>query len=448
VGVDCYSNDRCRRKESEAIPQPSSPVRAVLDRVPTMGLVVILVVGGVCILCLCCCHYITVRRAHSQYEEMIRSYEDGNFYTPLAGSTDNEEDVTTEEENQPSTDGGTNEDNDDVVDSTGTGTGTSSSTSTGSSTSTSTSTSSNVDTSGGEPNSGGADHAAAEQPSQPTEDSDNQNSSDPEHQQQDPDPDPEHNGENENRYYTMDEPVPNTIHQRRLDNRDSEARPLLHPSFNGSMGLTEQPYAIKRSHRWCSMLMYLSIAVVASIVGMSLFFFPQIPVFNVCNDEVAWTKIIKNIVVFKIDADFEILASISNPNRVAAALDQGNGSFSFDGEPFGTYVIPSMVVEPMSITDFTIIVDISPADNSQAIHLAEAFYMGELVLEAEFEGTIRVPDVFNFTKSIKAQNVTVDINAVSDRSLCHCPTWDDDKNHSSDSLIQMMEDHWIPFWRA
>eukprot|EP00536_Pseudo-nitzschia_multiseries_P013961 jgi/Psemu1/310419/fgenesh1_kg.636_\ len=245
----------------------------------------------------------------------------------------------------------------------------------------------------------------------------------------------------------MNDSQPNTgtIYQHQLGNRDNETRPLLHPSFNGTTDSDEQYHPTKRSHRCCTVLVCLSIAVVAWVVGMALFFFPQIPVYNVCNDEVAWTKIMKNIVVFKLDAGFEILASLSNPNRIAAALDEGNGSFSFEGEQFGTFAIPPIVVEPMSITDFMIVVHISPADKTQAIRLTEAYYAGKLILEAEFEGTIRVPTLFNFTRSVTAENITVDINAVTDRSLCHCPTWDDDKHPSGDSLKQLVEDHWKPF---
>lgn len=254
------------------------------------------------------------------------------------------------------------------------------------------------------------------------------------------------NEESSNPYHLMQEAQNhnNNTDRNQPGNRENEAAPLLHPSFNGDIDIdsADQPRQSQRSNRCCSMLHWLSIFTILFFVGTSLFFFPQIPVYNVCNDEVAWSEIVKKIVTFRIDAGLEILTSLSNPNRIAAALDEGKGTFSFQGKQFGTYVIPPMTVQPMSITDFMIIVHITPADRHQAFQLAEAFYHRTLILEAEFEGTIRVPALFNLTQDVSAQNITVDINEISDRSLCHCPTWDGDKNHSIDSLLQLMEDQW------
>ena len=141
----------------------------------------------------------------------------------------------------------------------------------------------------------------------------------------------------------------------------------------------------------------------------------------------------------KFDASFEILASLSNPNHFSIALDSGKGSFSFDGKPFGTFEIPPLTAEPMAITDFMMIIHISPDDKYQAIQLVEAYYTGKLVLHAEAKGTIRIPALFDYSHNINVDNIVVDINAASDRKLCRCPTWDDDKNHSIPDFLQSME---------
>jgi hypothetical protein len=62
--------------------------------------------------------------------------------------------------------------------------------------------------------------------------------------------------------------------------------------------------------------------------------------------------------------------------------------------------------------------------------------MGKLILDAEFEGSIRVPALFGYSREIDVNNIVVDINQSSDRSLCQCPTWEDGKNHSIVSLPQ------------
>jgi len=407
----------------------------VLDRVPTVGLILILLVGGSSIAFLCCCHRqcFTTNSQGAHDDAISTPREDVHFYARLGEPSQIEEDVITEEENQPHTNCDSNN-------------------------------GSNSDRGNNEgTNTGGIDGATAEIPLQASErtaethlqESEQVGNQDvdplqpvaseqignQEQQQQHHEQEQELNNERDNPYYLIDEEQHNT-NRDHLGNLENEIEPLLHPSFNNSTSLAEQPRNIKRSRTCRSILYYLSILTIALIVGMSIFFFPQIPVYNVCNDEVAWAKIMKNIITFKVDAGFEILASLSNPNGIAAALDEGKGSFSFDGKQFGTFAIPPIVVEPMSITDLMIIVHISPADKSQAIQLAEAYYMGKLVLDAEFKGTIRVPALFNFTRNVTAKNIIVDINEIGDRSLCHCPTWDDDKNHSTASLLKVMEDQW------
>jgi len=217
----------------------------------------------------------------------------------------------------------------------------------------------------------------------------------------------------------------------RLRNQEQENGPLLHPNFNGSVTGIENPHHIKCLYRLFPIIYYISVIIVVSVVGLCLFMYPQLPVYNVCNDEVAWTGIMKDIVAFKLDASFEILASLSNSNRIAAVIDRGKGSFSFEGKNFGTFEIPSVTANAMAITDFMIVVNVSPSNRQQAVRLAEAYYTGKLIINAEFEGSIRVPSLFDYTRNIWVKDIIVDINADSDRSLCHCKAWDDDKNHTN-----------------
>jgi len=239
----------------------------------------------------------------------------------------------------------------------------------------------------------------------------------------------------DNPYHLMDDSPRND------GNGESQGRPLLRPGFNGSVGF-EEPRHMKRLFKWCSAFYYLSVMMIVLTVGTSLYFYPKMPIYSICNDELAWGKIVRNIVAFKLDASFEVLASLSNPNRMGAALEKGKGSFSFEGKEFGTFEIPPVMVDPMTITDFMIIIHISPADKTQAIQLAEAYYTGKLILEANFKGTLRVPAMFDYTTSIEAGDIVVDINQASDRSLCQCPTWDDDKNHTTTPIFlpQFMEE--------
>ncbi|OEU13356.1 hypothetical protein FRACYDRAFT_241694 [Fragilariopsis cylindrus CCMP1102] len=66
----------------------------------------------------------------------------------------------------------------------------------------------------------------------------------------------------------------------------------------------------------------------------------------------------------------------------------------------------------------------------------------ELIIEAEFEGTIRIPALFDYTREILVKGIMVDINAHSDRSLCHCKPWDGKKNHTK--TVTMIEEQLLP----
>lgn len=402
IGVDCYSNDRCRRSEPEPFPQPSSPIKkmaAAIHRVPVVGMVVIVFLGIVSFGCLSCC-FCFVSNMKGAYDDLTDITIAAASVAPMSVIGDArftrlsafpEEEAIPEEGEELNDDAENNNSGESTENSVG----------------------AIVDES---PQS--ASQECEEVPLATAEAQNNSN------EQQQP------SEEGDNPYHLMADTQESNI--------ANERGPLLHPTYSGSVGF-EEPRHMKRLFKYCSALYYLSVAMIVLVVGASLFFYPKVPLYSICNDEVAWKGIMRNIVAFKFDASFEVLASLSNPNRIGAALDRGKGSFSFEGKQFGTFEIPPVKAGPMTITDFMIVVHISPADNTQAIQLAEAYYTGKLILDADFQGTIRVPALFDYTIGVDAKNIVVDINQETDRSLCHCPTWDDDKNHSTSIFLELME---------
>jgi hypothetical protein len=389
---------------------------AALNRVPTMGFIVIaflFIVSFGCTSC-CFCFVSNIKGAYNDLAEITiaasiapMSVIGDAHFTPLADFPHEEEVVLTEEGNDNNNNkSDTNSDNDND----------------------------NINSRENKDNGCDAPMEQLSQTSQQcnelvplaTPDAENNNNQ----QQQQPTED------RNDPYFLIDGTRNNNVNRYQLLNRGSEVGPLFHPSFNGTAMGYEEPIHMKRLYRLCSAVYYLSVLTLVLVVGASLLFYPQAPVYNVCNDEVAWVGIMKNIVAFKFDASFEILASLSNPNRVAVALDRGKGSFTFEGKQFGTFEIPPVTADPMTITDFMMIIHLSPADKIQAVQLVEAYYMGKLILDAEFEGSIRVPALFGYSREIDVNNIVVDINQSSDRSLCQCPTWEDGKNHSIVSLPQ------------
>eukprot|EP00429_Kryptoperidinium_foliaceum_P012576 CAMPEP_0176030520 /NCGR_PEP_ID=MMETSP0120_2-20121206/15016_1 /TAXON_ID=160619 /ORGANISM="Kryptoperidinium foliaceum, Strain CCMP 1326" /LENGTH=377 /DNA_ID=CAMNT_0017363765 /DNA_START=399 /DNA_END=1528 /DNA_ORIENTATION=- len=215
---------------------------------------------------------------------------------------------------------------------------------------------------------------------------------------------------------SLDGPLDETIEDT------SPTAPLLPQSprsYNGILGVEETPH-MSALYRMCACLYYLCLLTVFGLVFVALFFYPKPPVYNVCNDSVAWKKIIEEMVALKLGASFEILVSVSNPNHLTVVMDKASGSFSFDGQPVGTYELPDATAEGMAITDMMLISKVTP-DKKQALQLAEAYYKGDLVLKADFKARFRVPALFDVTYNLHLKDIDVYVNELGPRDLCHCP---------------------------
>jgi hypothetical protein len=228
------------------------------------------------------------------------------------------------------------------------------------------------------------------------------------------------------------------------ENSSREQAPLLSPrqyqqyyANSGDASVVPAPTHMNRLYQACALCHWLTILLLVSLVGTSIYFYPKRPVYNVCNDSVAWKKIIENIASLKLDASFEILVSLSNPNRFDVAVDKASGGFTFEGKRVGTFIIPPLTAASMAITDLMLIAHVTP-DKYQALQLAEAFYKGKLILIADFEATLRVPALRNLTKQVSVDSIMVNVTAVTDRSLCACSTWDE---KPSDPILLLPDSH-------
>ena len=364
TGVDCYSNDRCRRQE----PEPFH--RFIIFDIPKTAIILTIVVASLIIACLSCCRYCffnvkgayddlaTISMAASRPPSVIGGTFAGGpsqgFYTTL--------ETYAEEESE-----------EDYADS--------------------------VRPADEETPLAPVDAESAVVPS-------------------------------------TNEPSDETEQRRELESDPDDllnmtsgsqlTTPLIPPSarsFNGIPGMDEPPH-MKTLYRMCSCIYYLCILVVVSLVFGIFTFFPKPPVYNVCNDAVAWTQIFESLVLMKLDASFEILVSVSNPNHVTVVLDKATGSFAYEGKDIGTYEMPSATAEAMAITDMMLIAKVTP-DRYQAFQLAHAYFNGNLVLTADFNAKLRAPALFGVSYEVHMKDIDVYVNELGPRDLCHCPSWDD-----------------------
>ena len=178
-----------------------------------------------------------------------------------------------------------------------------------------------------------------------------------------------------------------------------------------------------------------TVCYVLSLVGIGLFvfgsmrYFPKVPQYNVCNDAVAWKSLVDSMTSVKMEASFEILVSIMNPNHFDVALDMGKGDFKHDGVFVGTFEIPPTTVKSMAISDMTILAKFLPS-KWEALSLTAEYYKGTLTLEIDSEASVRIPSLLNYTYEAHVANMRVHVNdpSLMDRHLCACPQWKDAKN--------------------
>ena len=175
----------------------------------------------------------------------------------------------------------------------------------------------------------------------------------------------------------------------------------------------------------CTCLYILALFIVGGVMFTAIRFFPKIPEYSVCNDDVAWRKLIDSMARFKTEIDFEILMSIENANHVGVALDEGHGVFRHGDEQVGHYIVPPVSVPAMAITDVLIIATLTP-DRKQAIALTRDYYEDILVLSVDIDLTLRSPSVFNYSNEVTITDRPVQINQKEDRHLCACKKWSND----------------------
>lgn len=199
------------------------------------------------------------------------------------------------------------------------------------------------------------------------------------------------------------------------------------------------PRHMQRMYNVCTGCYLVTMLSMFALVMCSAIYFPQVPVYNICNDDVAWKSIIDSMASMHTKADFEILASLSNPNHISVALDNGTGFFHHNGKFAGSFTIPPFTAEAMSITDILIIAHLTPG-TWDAVQIAKEYSMGKLILHVNTSVVIRVPALADFTYEGKMDDIVVNVNEINDRSLCACPSWNEAKNHSFYETISLEQE--------
>eukprot|EP00566_Odontella_aurita_P008243 CAMPEP_0113584836 /NCGR_PEP_ID=MMETSP0015_2-20120614/33329_1 /TAXON_ID=2838 /ORGANISM="Odontella" /LENGTH=661 /DNA_ID=CAMNT_0000489939 /DNA_START=53 /DNA_END=2038 /DNA_ORIENTATION=+ /assembly_acc=CAM_ASM_000160 len=185
---------------------------------------------------------------------------------------------------------------------------------------------------------------------------------------------------------------------------------------------------VARFYSGCKMCYAVTLVTVMTAVAASIIFFPKAPDFNVCNDQVAWKSIVDGMKSGKIQASFQLLMSVENPNRMSVEVDMGSGTFKHNGVEVGTFDIPTSTISAMSITDVLVAVTFTP-DKWQALALSTEYYKGTLKFAVDATATVVIPSLAGYTFSGGIEDYIVHANdpKLQDRHLCVCPEWKDEK---------------------
>jgi hypothetical protein len=189
----------------------------------------------------------------------------------------------------------------------------------------------------------------------------------------------------------------------------------------------------------CCSLMYTVAMLWTIAMSVATFmYFPRMPTYTVCNNEFDWKSIVEGMTSAKLEAEFELLLSIHNPNRVGVDLVMGSGSFSHDGTYIGRFDIPAHTeIRQQSISDVLVTITLKP-DKWEALALTTEYYRGILAFSVDTAVTVSAPALLGYTYQAKFGNVLVHVSADAqgdDRSLCACPQWKDEKKKSKPNNI-------------
>jgi len=221
---------------------------------------------------------------------------------------------------------------------------------------------------------------------------------------------------------------------------DGETSALLSASSPRSVGeqqiLQRRPRNMQRLLNTCACCYITAATTICAAVYGSIHYFPRRPVYNVCNNAVAWASLFEKLATMKAEAQIEILVSVANPNHIGIDLDMGTGSLTHEGAFVGTYEIPPVSVKAMSVTDILIVADLKP-EKWEAILLIKEFWDDTLTLHVSAQVSVRIPALWNYAMGVQLQDLVVNVNNKSNRNLCFCQEWDPQNSSLSDTAMEI-----------
>ncbi|CAB1120072.1 unnamed protein product [Ectocarpus sp. CCAP 1310/34] len=166
-----------------------------------------------------------------------------------------------------------------------------------------------------------------------------------------------------------------------------------------------------------------SMAVALLICGVVIGFAPHAPGVNVCNTEFDWGSIVHSIKSAGVEADFQILVSIYNPNVLNAEIEMGSALLYHGDTEVGVMAFEPALLAGGYVTDILLTITFKTEVWEEA-HLGLEYETGQLafLMDATISASVMWHGykTYPFTFSINNYYIKVADTTGYDRSLCNC----------------------------
>jgi len=205
------------------------------------------------------------------------------------------------------------------------------------------------------------------------------------------------------------------------NNRLMLASALAGPMVRHGPGPPPRSHADK-AYRTIRLFYWASFACTVLVVFTTVAFFPRVPDYNFCGDDVDWQSIIDSMATMSVRTSFQLLASVYNPNHANIHVTGGTGTFSHEGVMVGTLTLPDTTARRSAVTDVLVTATFTP-DKWEAAGLIAEYYQGNLKFVVDAVGSVEVPLLRGYTFRQEFRDMLINVNrfAENDRHLCLCP---------------------------
>eukprot|EP00568_Trieres_chinensis_P015154 CAMPEP_0183321436 /NCGR_PEP_ID=MMETSP0160_2-20130417/68887_1 /TAXON_ID=2839 ORGANISM="Odontella Sinensis, Strain Grunow 1884" /NCGR_SAMPLE_ID=MMETSP0160_2 /ASSEMBLY_ACC=CAM_ASM_000250 /LENGTH=186 /DNA_ID=CAMNT_0025488379 /DNA_START=70 /DNA_END=628 /DNA_ORIENTATION=- len=159
----------------------------------------------------------------------------------------------------------------------------------------------------------------------------------------------------------------------------------------------------------------LAASAAGAATALTVAYFPRPPQLNLCSTEVDWKYILSGMVAANMQASFEILVSVYNPNPYSVYLDDVSGSFIHDNMEFGTFSMDPTLIDSQAITDDLVSVTFNPGEWEAFVMITE-YYAGALNFTVDAHLGSTFPQLFNTSLDVSIDNILIDVSGATSAS--------------------------------